>query len=68
MKLKFNSIAKKRFAAWLAATATMPFSAYPLVSQSVSLSDLDLPMITIFGICWALVSGVFFIFIKENVH
>ena len=46
----------------------MPFTAYPFVSETISQSDLDLPLVFILGAAWVLVSVLLWIYIKTNVR
>lgn len=67
---KFNRYGKewKQFIAWLFATLTMPFVAYPFVREVTPALQLDMPAILIFGFSWGIISFFLYIFIKKNVR
>jgi|SRR5450830_163054 len=69
-KVKFDrkNTEWRRFVAWVIGSLAMPLTAHPFVAESISRSDIDLPIILIFGVCWIAVSALLWIYIKKNVH
>jgi hypothetical protein len=70
MKRKFDHQSKesRQFMTWLVGSAVMPFAAYPFVKDTISLTDFDLPMSLILGLCWSVISFLLSIYIKKNFH
>lgn len=67
-KLDRESKAWRQFVAWLAGSVVMPVTAYSFIADSIRPSDLDLPIVLIFGVCWGICSFVLSLYVKSNIH
>lgn len=52
------NLKRRRLFAWLAASLAMPITAYPFISENLNFADLDLPIVLVLGVCWALCSAI----------
>lgn len=66
-KLDQISAKKKRRAAWLCGTLTMPFAAIPMIKISTPGIEFDIPTIIILCFFWGVSSFFLRIFLEKNI-
>lgn len=58
---------RRRLFAWLAGSLAMPITAYPFISESLTVADLDFPIVLALGICWALCSALIGKYLNDKI-